>query len=151
MGNNESLEQLESMSNINLLDDDKNTSEVNVVTPEVILDQYSKYDLANEEIDIKIEEVKAKYKECFDEINKLNEEKLKNVEIQNKLKVELKEKLIEVDQKTVKNQYWTVTYVAPYEKTTFDRAKFEKKYPVLARQFITKSTVAGSTRWTKKK
>lgn len=151
MGNNGNLEQLKSASNINLLDNDENTSEVNVRTPEVILDQYSKYDLANEELDVKIEEVKAKYKECFDEINKLNEEKLKNVEIQNKLKIELKEKLIEVDQKAVKNQYWTVIYVAPYEKTTFDRAKFEKKYPVLAQQFITKSTVAGSTRWTRKK
>ena len=36
-------------------------------------------------------------------------------------------------------------------ETTFDRAKFEKKYPVLAQQFITKSIVAGSTRWTRKK
>ena len=72
MENNENLEQLKSMSNINLLDDTENTSEVNVRTPEVILDQYSKYDLANEELDVKIEEIKAKYKECFDEINKLN-------------------------------------------------------------------------------
>lgn len=137
--------------NINLLDESKNEPEVNVVTPESLLDEYSKYDLKNEELEVKIEELKAKNPEIFKAIEDINKEIQSNIEKQSKIKEDIKESLKANDQKNVKNDFWTVTYVASYIKTTFDRASFEKKYPVLAKQFITTSTVSDSTRWTRKK
>lgn len=137
--------------NINLLDDSKDEPEVNVVTPESLLDKYSDYDLKNEELEVKIEEIKAKNPEIFEAIEKIKTEINSNIEEQNKLKEDIKQSLIANDQKSVKNDFWTVTYVASYIKSTFDRASFEKKYPVLAKQFITTSTVSDSTRWTRKK
>lgn len=144
-------EESEITKNINLLDEEKNEPEVNVVTPESLLDEYSKYDLKNEELEVKIEELKAKNPEIFKAIEDINKEIQSNIEKQSKIKEDIKESLKANDQKNVKNDFWTVTYVASYIKTTFDRASFEKKYPVLAKQFITTSTVSDSTRWTRKK
>lgn len=144
-------EALNTASNINILDDEENASEINVVTPESILNEYSSLDLKNEELEAQIEEIKLKNPEIFNKIKEIENLQKENLDKQSKLKEDLKQSLIDNNQKSVKNDFWTVTYIAEHTKTTFDREKFEKKYPVLAQQFTKVSTVSDSTRWTKKK
>ena len=144
-------EALSTASNINLLDNEESTSEINVVTPESILNEYSELDLKNEELEAQIEEIKLKNPEIFNKIKEIENLQKENLDKQSKLKEDLKQSLIDNNQKSVKNDFWTVTYIAEHTKTTFDREKFEKKYPVLAQQFTKVSTVSDSTRWTKKK
>lgn len=147
----ESIGDIEELSNINILDDEENASEINVVTPESILNEYSDLDLKNEELEAQIEEIKLKNPEIFNKIKEIENLQKENLDKQSKLKDDLKQALIDNNQKSVKNDFWTVTYIAEHTKTTFDREKFEKKYPVLAQQFTKVSTVSDSTRWTKKK
>lgn len=147
----ESIGDLEDESNINLLDNEENVPEINVITPESILNEYSNLDLKNEELNAQIEEIKLKNPEIFNQIKEIEERQRENLDKQSKLKEDLKQALIDNNQKSVKNDFWTVTYIAEHTKTTFDREKFEKKYPVLAQQFMKVSTVSDSTRWTAKK
>lgn len=149
--NSKESEKLNSLANIKLLDNEEDVSELNVVTPESILNEYSDLDLKNEELNAQIEEIKLKNPEIFNQIKELENKQAENLNKQSKLKEDLKQALIDNNQKSVKNDFWTVTYIAEHTKTTFDREKFEKKYPVLAQQFTKVSTVSDSTRWTPRK
>ena len=89
--------------------------------------------------------------EIFKQIEDIQNQINTNRDKQEKLKEDLKESLISNNQKSVKNDFWTVTYIEAHTKSTFDRESFEKKYPVLAKQFLKISNVSDSTRWTARK
>ena len=141
-----------SQTNVSLLDEESKSSEEEIApTPESLLEEYSNYDLENEKLLAKIEEIKADNADLFKMIEEINKEVSNNQSKQEELKNQIKESMILYDKKNISNDFWNVTYVASYTKTTFDRKGFEKKYPVLAKQFISTSTVSDSTRWTKAK
>lgn len=133
--------------NINLLEEDKNEPENILEAPEILLNEYSKYDALNEEIKVQIEELKLKNPEIFKTLEELNSKILENQNKQSEIKDSIKESMKTYNIKNIHNDFWNVVYVAPYTKTTFDRKAFEKKYPILAKQFITESEVSDSTRW----
>jgi len=141
-------DELKNNSNIISLDDDKNDSEMNLETPESLLNEYSNYDLELEKLNIKIEEVKMRFPDVFKMLDEIESSKNEVLEKQSEIKNKIKDSMIQYDKKSISNDFWKVTYVASYTKTTFDRSSFEKKYPVLAKQFIKESTVSDSTRWT---
>ena len=147
----ESIGDIEELPNINILDDSKNVSDFNVVTPESILDDYTELDKANEELNIQIEEIKLQHPEIFDQIKELESKQQENLDKQCKLKDDLKQALIDNNQSNVKNDFWTVSYIAEHTRATFDREAFEKKYPVLAKQYTKESKIADSLRWTRRK
>jgi len=128
-------------NNINLLDETEKESEVNVRTPETILNDYTKLNLEAEKIQLSIEEFKAKYAHIFKVLDEYQKQITLNSEKQQAIKEELTESLGNMNIKNVSNDMFKVTYVAATQKSTFDRKAFETKYPVLCKQFLKYSDV----------
>lgn len=147
----ESIGDIEELPNINILDSKESVSDLNVVTPESILDDYTNLDAANESLQIQIEEIKLQHPEIFNQIKELENKQQENIDKQSKLKDDLKQALIDNNQSNVKNDFWTVSYIAEHTRATFDKEAFEKKYPVLAKQYTKESKIADSLRWTRRK
>ena len=57
-------------------------------------------------------------------------------------KAQLVESMENAGLKNISNDSFKVTYVAATQKSTFDRKSFEKKYPVLCKEFISYSDVS---------
>ena len=147
----DNLESVNNVTNINLLDNKENELELNVVTPETLLNEYTDYDLKNEEIKAQIEEIKLENPDIFNKIKELEDKIVINQNSQNEIKNKMKQALIDHKLQNVKNDFWTVSYVAAYTKATFNREAFEKKYPVLAKQFTKYTEVSDGTRWIARK
>lgn len=138
---NISQEVQNNLNSINLLDDSKKALEVNLRTPEIILNDYTKLNLEAEKIQLSIEEFKAKYAHIFKVLDEFQKQIDLNNEKQQALKEELTESLGNMNMKNVSNNTFKVTYVAATQKSTFDRKAFETKYPVLCKQFLKYSDV----------
>ena len=84
---------------------------------------------------------KEKYKDIFVEFDKI-QNKLNDINNgQIKLKEEMTKAMEKQNLKTIINDLFRVTFVAPTKKSTFDRKAFETKYPVLCKQFLKYSDV----------
>ena len=131
----------EAKENITLLDNQENEPEVNLRTPDAILNDYTKLDLDNKKVDVEMEEFKQKYKAVFEEFQTILDKKNLNIEKQLALKDELTESLQNTGTKSIANDNFKATFVAATTKSTFDRKGFEAKYPVLCKQFLKYSDV----------
>ena len=131
------------LNNVTLLDNKENEPEMNVVTPNQLLDDYTELEKSKEEINAKIQELMENNKEIFD-ILKGYEEQIS--ELNNK-QSEMRQTITDsienagLTEKGISNNIFKVKYVAATTRQNFDKDKFKKQYPVLFNQFITISDV----------
>lgn len=127
---------------ISLLDDKTEVVGDDVVTPDSVLNEYTKLEFEKRQILVSIEEFKAEHAEIFEKLDKFNE-MISNISIkQDNIKTDLVDTLGLSGRKDCANQYFKATYVAPTKRETFDKDKFKAKYPVLFNQFIKRSDVS---------
>ena len=130
-------------NNVTLLDDNKNEPEMNVVTPNQLLDDYTELEKSKEEINAKIQELMEKNKEIFD-VLKSYEEQIS--ELDNK-QSEMRQTITDsienagLTEKGISNNIFKVKYIAATTRQNFDKEKFKRQYPVLFNQFVTISDV----------
>ena len=130
-------------NNVTLLDDNKNKPEMNVVTPNQLLDDYTELEKSKEEINAKIQELMEKNKEIFD-VLKSYEEQIS--ELDNK-QSEMRQTITDsienagLTEKGISNNIFKVKYIAATTRQNFDKEKFKRQYPVLFNQFVTISDV----------
>lgn len=140
-------------NNINLLSEEYNSTEPNsgIRTEAVILQEYT--DLAENSLSVEaqIEEFKAKHLEIFEEYQAMLDKLAENSNKQSELKTELTEAMTNSGLKNISNQVYKVTYVAATTRTNFDRKSFEKKYPVLCKEFCTTSDISAYVKITEVK
>lgn len=135
----DSPEDLKPQSNIDLLDESKESPEV--ITPGALLTNYTSKEKEIESLNTKIEEFKAKHKDVFSEYQKMLDE-ISNKQLeQSSMRDDITKSMENAGLKTISNETFKVTYVAATKKSTFDRKGFEAKYPVLSKQFIIFSDV----------
>ena len=143
---NENLDLNSIQSNVILLDDEKNDSTVNVVTPDSILNEYTKLEFEKRQAELAIEEFKQENLEIFEKFEKLNS-MVDNISIkQSDVKTRLTDSLEKSGRKDCLNQYFKATFVAATKRETFDKDKFKNKYPVLYSQFLKVSDVSAYTK-----
>ncbi len=145
-------ETLTPQNNITLLDNEKEESETNVVTPGKLLEDYTKLEEEKEKIDIKIFELREKHKEIFDELEKYEEAISKLSEQQNNMRQDLTDSIENagLTNKSISNDIFKVSYVAATTRQNFDKDKFKKQYPVLYNKFIKLVDVKSYVKITKK-
>lgn len=130
-------------NNVTLLDSKENEPEMNVVTPNQLLDDYTELEKSKEEINAKIQELMEKNKEIFD-VLKGYEEQIS--ELDNK-QSEMRQTITDsienagLTEKGISNNIFKVKYVAATTRQNFDKEKFKRQYPVLFNQFVTISDV----------
>jgi len=145
-------ETLELQNNIDLLDDSKDLSEDNVITPGKLLEDYTNLELQKEEIDIKILDLKEKHKEIFDILEQYQNEISELENKQSEMRQEITDSIENagLTEKGISNEIFKVKYVAATTRQNFNKDKFKAKYPVLFNQFITTSDVKSYVKITKK-
>ena len=145
-------ETLELQNNINILDNDKNVSDLNVITPGKLLEDYTNLESEKEKLDIKIQELKQTNFEIFKQLEEYQNEILKLSEKQESMRQDLTESIENagLTEKGISNDIFKVKYIAATTRQNFDKEKFKTKYPVLFNQFITTSNVKSYIKITKK-
>lgn len=139
----EEVNKEELLNNVTLLDNKENEPEMNVVTPNQLLDDYTELEKSKEEINAKIQELMENNKEIFD-VLKGYEEQIS--ELDNK-QSEMRQTITDsienagLTEKGISNNIFKVKYIAATTRQNFDKDKFKKQYPVLFNQFITVSDV----------
>lgn len=144
--------EFSTISSINLLPEESEPEKSNLVkTPAILLGEYTVLDTNKKRLNEKLEEFKQQHKEIFD----LYQAKLNEIADVESKKAEIKSQLVESMEnaglKNISNDSFKVTYVAATQKSTFDRKSFEKKYPVLCKEFISYSDVSAYVRLTELK
>lgn len=130
-------------NNVTLLDSKENEPEMNVVTPNQLLDDYTELEKSKEEINAKIQELMEKNKEIFD-VLKGYEKQIS--ELDNK-QSEMRQTITDsienagLTEKGISNNIFKVKYIAATTRQNFDKEKFKRQYPVLFNQFVTISDV----------
>lgn len=136
----EPLESLEeTTSQIDLLDVEVNEPGR---TPNVILDEYTQVHNDTKAVELAIEQFKQAHPDIFNEYQALLDKIEANSTKQAELKTEMTTSMEASKLKTISNESFKVTFVAATTKSTFDRKKFEAKYPVLCQQFLKTSDVS---------
>lgn len=145
-------ETLKISNNINLLDDNKNDSEINLVTPGKILEDYTKLEEEKEKIDIKIQELKEEYSKVFKQLEEYENTISELSEKQNNMRQDLTDSIENagLTEKGISNNIFKVKYVAETTRQNFDKDKFKKQYPVLFNKFINIVKVKSYIKITKK-
>ena len=126
-------ETLELQNNINILDNDKNVSDLNVITPGKLLEDYTNLESEKEKLDIKIQELKQTNFEIFKQLEEYQNEILKLSEKQESMRQDLTESIENagLTEKGISNDIFKVKYIAATTRQNFDKEKFKTKYPVL--------------------
>ena len=100
---------------------------------------------------VELDEFKQKHLEIFEEyqaiLDRINDMSTK----QDELKPEMTEAMNNAGLKNIADDMFKVTFVAATSRENFDKKSFEKKYPVLYKQFITKSEVSAYVKFTNNK
>ena len=128
-------------SKIDLLDNEEKEPEINLVTPESVLDKYTSIEDEIEKVQLSVEEFKAEHADIFKTLDDYLDKISELMEKQSSIKEELTESFNGLDKKSISNDRFKVTYIAATQKSTFDRKAFETKYPVLCKQFLKYSDV----------
>ena len=147
----EASEKVKEITNdINLLDTEK-VPENNLRNPGEILKDYSNIEKEKTNIQIEIDEFKQKHLDIFEQYQALLDKYTEASNRQNDLKPEMTEAMENAGLKNIADDLFKVTFVAATSRENFDKKSFEKKYPVLYKQFITKSEVSAYVKFTNNK
>jgi hypothetical protein len=136
------LEATEVSSNINLLDDNKNALEGTSSSPTDLLKEYSDFERKNLEVQKKLEDFRQAHLEIFEEYQAMLDEIETNIKQQSNLKDPLTKAMSANELKTISDDLFKVTYVAPTTRKNFDKKNFEKDHEELYNQYITISEVS---------
>lgn len=128
-------------NNIDLLDNDKELPKSNLRAPGDVLNDYTKLENDKSNIQQELDKFKQSHLDIFNEYQAILDKIAKVSDQQTLLKEELTESLENSGLKRISNNKYNVTFVSATIKTTFDRKKFEAKYPVLCKQFLKESPV----------
>lgn len=134
-------ESKEIISNIDIISEEKESQNKKLRFPVEILNDYTDKQKKIDSIHEEIEKFKKEHEDIFSKLETLEGSILEIQEQQDVLKDEMTESMGNTDSKKVSNDYFNFTYVAPTTRANFDKKSFEKKYPVLYKEFITTSDV----------
>lgn len=128
-------------NNINLLDKEEKI-EGNLRNPGEVLKDYSNLEKEKMKAQVELDDFKQKHLEIFEEYQAILDKITEASSKQEELKPELTKSMEDSGLKNIADDMFKVTFVAATTRENFDKKGFEKKYPVIYKQFLQKSEVS---------